>query len=336
VIDSNTKNSALSQTISLEIQPQTQISFSENGIDKTFSSTADTLIEALWDEGIRVYRADYLAPPSDTKLVGKNIKVTLIRSKEVTIESVNKSFQTRMLGSTVSDALAQIRYPLQGLDYSIPPETDRIPEDGQIKIVDIQEKVITEHESIPFKIQYTPLSTVNLDNFQIVQNGEYGITAKRVNILYENGSEISRHIEQEWIAKDPIPRLIGYGTKIGINSIETPSGTFQYYRVVEAYATSYSPCRIGIPGKCSSTTASGSELRKGVIGVIRSWYNYMKGNTVYIPGYGIGKIEDIGAGFSDRNWVDLGYSDDDWINWSGYVTVYFLTPVPANILYILN
>ena len=88
--------------------------------------------------------------------------------------------------------------------------------------------------------------------------------------------------------------------------------------------------------KCSSTTASGAELRKGVIGVIRSWYNYMRGSRVYIPGYGFGTIEDIGAGFPDRYWVDLGYSDEDWVSWSRYVKVYFLAPIPTNILYILN
>jgi hypothetical protein len=45
----------------------------------------------------------------------------------------------------------------------------------------------------------------------------------------------------------------------------------------------------------------------------------------------------VGGGFPDgRLWIDLAYSDDDWVAWHGYVTVYFLTPVPANILYVLQ
>jgi 3D (Asp-Asp-Asp) domain-containing protein len=62
----------------------------------------------------------------------------------------------------------------------------------------------------------------------------------------------------------------------------------------------------------------------------------MRGLLVYIPGYGFATIEDIGAGFPDRHWVDLGYSDKDFVTWSGYVTVYFVAPAPANIMYILE
>jgi 3D (Asp-Asp-Asp) domain-containing protein len=62
----------------------------------------------------------------------------------------------------------------------------------------------------------------------------------------------------------------------------------------------------------------------------------MRGAAVYIPGYGFATVEDIGAGFSDRHWIDLGYSDEDWVSWSGYVTVYFLTPIPSNIMYVLE
>ena len=133
------------------------------------------------------------------------------------------------------------------------------------------------------------------------------------------------------VGVDPVfdargPGFIGY---------RHADGPIEYYRAVEAYATSYSPCRLGVD-YCSSRTASGATLQKGVIGVIRSWYNVMRGQPVYIPGYGFATIEDIGAGFSDRHWVDLGYTDEDWVSWSRYVTVYFLTPVPANIMWILE
>ena len=50
----------------------------------------------------------------------------------------------------------------------------------------------------------------------------------------------------------------------------------------------------------------------------------------------IGTIEDVGGGLPDRHWIDLGYSDDDWVGWGGWMTIYFLTPVPANIMWILE
>jgi 3D (Asp-Asp-Asp) domain-containing protein len=61
----------------------------------------------------------------------------------------------------------------------------------------------------------------------------------------------------------------------------------------------------------------------------------MVGTEVYVPGYGRATVADIGGGFPDRYWIDLAYSDDDFITWGDWVSIYFLTPVPDNIQYIL-
>jgi 3D (Asp-Asp-Asp) domain-containing protein len=60
-------------------------------------------------------------------------------------------------------------------------------------------------------------------------------------------------------------------------------------------------------------------------------------SQVYVEGYGVGTIADIGAGLSGQHWIDLGYSDDDWQQWAGQVTIYFLAPVPPadQILWVL-
>jgi len=108
----------------------------------------------------------------------------------------------------------------------------------------------------------------------------------------------------------------------------------QYWRAVRVYTTSYSPCR-SAADRCYSGTASGKAVQKGVVSVVSRWYAYMAGQPIYIPGYGYATIEDIGGGFSDRYWVDLAWSDDDYQPMEGWNTVFFLVPVPANILYIL-
>ena len=320
----------------LKVVHSTPIRLEDNKNLQRISSYGNTLMDALWEAGIGLYSSDDLQPDPQTQLEGIEIRAVLERSKEVTITYKGKEIKTRVLGGTIGDALNQARVPLQEMDYSIPPEDSPIPANGKFRVIKVREEYILEQEFIPFGIEYIPSQEINLDTLQVLQTGEYGLLAKRVRVLYEDDEEISRTVGETWTAKEPKPRQVGYGTKVTIQTVNTPQGPVQYYREVDAYATSYSPCRIGIAGKCSSTTASGAELKNGVIGVIRSWYNYMKGARVYIPGYGFATIEDIGAGFSDRHWVDLGYSDQDWVSWSRYVTVYFLTPVPTNILYILN
>jgi len=314
----------------------TEINIVDSGKTQTFLSTADTLGDALWEIGIRLHNADLLSPQSITPLNGSIIDASLKRSQDIYIHFFDQVLETRVHAGTVGEALSASGMSLQGLDYSIPKDNGSIPGDGQIRVIQVLEENHIEQETIPFGVQFIPLPDISIDLQQVVQVGEYGILARKIIVRYEDGQEATREIDDEWKAKEPINRIIGYGTKINLQSINTADGNYQYWRKVDAYATSYSPCRIGVPGKCSNITASGAVLEKGVIGVIRSWFNNMKGLSVYIPGYGFGTIEDIGAGFSDRHWVDLGYSDEDWISWSGYVTVYFLTPIPANIMYILE
>ena len=101
------------------------------------------------------------------------------------------------------------------------------------------------------------------------------------------------------------------------------------------YATSYSPCRI-FEDRCDSYTASGAELKKGIVAVRGYWYRYYGGTQVYVPGYGVGLVADVGGGIPGRFWIDLGYSDSDYVSWHQDVTVYFLTPVPDQIMYIVQ
>ena len=135
--------------------------------------------------------------------------------------------------------------------------------------------------------------------------------------------------------RPPEKRILGYGTKIEIKTATVDGVQIEYWRAVQMYATSYSPCRSG-GDRCYNGTSSGKKLAKGMVGLRYSWYLNMGGQPLYIPGYGYATVEDVCGGCIGKPWIDLGYSDDDWEQWSSWVTVYFLTPVPSNILYVLE
>ena len=119
-----------------------------------------------------------------------------------------------------------------------------------------------------------------------------------------------------------------------IKTLDTPSGPIEYWRAVTVYATSYSPCR-SAADRCYYGTSSGLPVARGVIGVTRSWYNWFVGQRLYVPGYGTGVVADVGGGVPGEYWIDLGFTDADFEPWHQYVTIYFLTPVPENIPWIL-
>jgi hypothetical protein len=77
-------------------------------------------------------------------------------------------------------------------------------------------------------------------------------------------------------------------------------------------------------------------VKKGVVAVSPTWYSNMVGQQIYVTGYGKATIADLCNGCVGKLWIDLGYSDNDYVAWGNNVTIYFLAPPPANILYVLQ
>ncbi len=244
-------------------------------------------------------------------------------------------FEIETSAQTVGEALAEAGIPLLGLDYSVPAEKEPLPSDGQIKIVRVSEAVQLAQKPIPFESDVQSSAEVPLDQTQILQPGETGLSVQRIRIRYEDGKEISRLTENETMVRPPKTRILGVGTKIEIKKAVVDGREIEYWRAVQMYATSYSPCRSG-GDRCYPGTSSGMPLQKGVAGVQYDWYLAMGGQQLYIPGYGYATIGDVCNGCRGKPWIDLGYSDSDWQQWNSWVTVYFLTPVPANIVYDLQ
>lgn len=302
-------------------------------------SAATTLGQALWEAGIQLYANDQLDPPAETPLfvAPPDIPwvVHLRSSQEIVIRSQEGQVRLRSAAATVGAALAEAGLSLQGLDYSLPPADRPLPPSGRVRIVRVQESVVIEQDPVSFETQYQPAPDLELDTQQVLQPGAYGLMARRVRVRLEDGVEVSRQVEAEYLAQEPQPRLVGYGTKVVIRTLNTPDGPIEYWRAVPMYATSYSPCRI-FRDRCDSVTASGANLQKGIAAVTLKWYRFIGGTQVYVPDYGVATIADTGGGISGRLWIDLGYSDHDYVSWHKMTTVYLLTPVPANIMWILE
>lgn len=303
-----------------------------DGVPGGANTAAGSLAQVLEETGGRWYQADdFDGDPSGILLPAIDIR----RSLPITVESDGVRRILRAIGPTVADALHQAGVALQGLDVASPAAEDPIPRDGGIQVVRVRDEVLIEQEPIPYETEFEPDPEGLIDTQTILDAGTFGIKANRVRVRKEDGVEIARQVEGQWVAREPQARVLGYGTKIEIKTIDTEYGPLQYYRAVPMYATSYSPCRLGIP-RCDNVTASGAILKKGIAALLVRWYRNMVGSQVYVPGYGIATIADTGGGIPGRYWIDLGYEDHDYQSWHDWVTVYFLAPVPANPMWVLN
>ena len=299
-----------------------------DGVQRTFTSNALTVGEALEKAGVNILPEDRLSPTADTS-IKTNLTITLLTSSQLTITVGEKTIQARASADTIGEALAKVGLSLQGLDYSQPNEFEPLPADGMIQVVRVSETIEVENETIPFEYSVEVSTEMDLDTHQVVQYGRVGQAAIRTRIRIEDGVEVSKTVEARQVVVEPLTQVKTYGTRITIKVLDTPDGPVEYYRAKEFYATSYYPGFGQAPWY--GHVSCGGTWEPGFVAVDRDLIPC--GTRMYVPGYGFAVAMDNGN-FAGA-WIDLGYPDDAYEIWHQYVTVYFLTPIPDTIPYII-
>ncbi len=296
-----------------------------NGVPGVISSTSSTLAGALLEAGYSLRLADILEPSPSTPLTD-GLQAEFTQAREFKIVTIHGEYSVLSAAKSVGQALAQNGLALQGLDYSLPADSQPLPSDGLIRIVHVQEVFVATQSTIPFEMEYQADPDTEIDQQSVLKVGQVGIQEQRVRVRYEDGKEISRINEGTFLIRPARNQVVGYGTKLVMHTIDTPDGPINYWRAIDMVATSYNPTSAG-----GSTTASGLKLKKGVVAVDRRYIPFF--TRLYIPGYGEAVAADIGGKVIGRI-IDLGYEDSDYVAWYKHVTVYFLWPPPANIVWI--
>ena len=307
------------------------------GGEQELTTTAQTVGSVLAEAGIQLYAVDFIDPPTETP-VRAEMTITYRPSQELKVTTSVGVLTIRSSAWTIGAALAEAGIPLEGLDYSLPAESEALPPDGQVRVVRVSESLQLIQKSIPFETETVSSSDVAVGQQEIAQPGQEGLAIARTRIRYEDGQEVSRTVEDESVVRPPQTRIVNTGTKIVVTTATVGGENLEYWLAYKMYATIYSPCNSGTGG-CSYATASGLRAGRGVVAVDPSMYSYLQGQRVYILGYGYAVIGDIGGGYIIENsigvsryrWIDLGFNDNNIVDMSGWLTVYFLAPAPASI-----
>jgi len=292
----------------------------------TYYTTAATVGEALQEAGYVLYLADHVRPGLSTRLT-QNLVVDLKRSTPVQVQVDGRSIRTRTHRERVGDVLADLGIVLAGEDYTNPPTDATLLGETSIDVLRVSERFLIEQEPIPYESIWRPDPDLEIDNQTLLQEGSPGVLERRIRVRYENGHEISRTLENEYVAVAPTTNVRGYGTKIVLRTIDTPSGPVDYWRKIRMLATSYSASTAGTPVGSSwyGRTATGARMRKGIVAVDPGLIDL--GSKVFVPGYGIGLAGDTGSAIKGKR-IDLGYDDDNLELWYRWVDVYLLAPAP--------
>jgi uncharacterized protein YabE (DUF348 family) len=324
--DENPSTLWLQPPLQMEILRAVPITVHDGAVSITIMSTAPTVGQALFEEGMTIYLGDGVTPSLGTQS-SAGMQVYIQRSKPLVILADDRRIKTRTQGDTVAQALTQESIELEGRDYTIPEQATEVYDNMTVQVIRVQEQVVLEEEPIPFETVWQADAELELDNQRVDQWGAAGAKRRLVRIVYENGAETERVTEDEWVEAEPTTETISYGTKIVLRQLQTPDGEFTYWRHFRAYATAYTATHSGTPRDAPwwGRTYTGLPARKGVIAVDPNVIPM--GTWMYVPGYGKGLAADRGV---YGKHIDLCYDDDKWPPpWHWFVDVYLLTPVPA-------
>jgi len=324
------------QPIRITVHRAVPFTLHEDGRATTLYTTAATIGEALRRAGLTLYLADSVRPGLGERM-SAGLRVHVDRSVPVVVEVDGRTLRTRTHRERVDEVLADLNVVLAGQDYTVPALDAPLGENDTVRVVRVSERFLVRQDPIPFEVAWQPDPDLEIDNQRLLQEGARGILEQRIRIRYEDGHEISRTVENQYVAVPPTTKIMGYGTKIVVRTIATPTGPVEYWRVISMHATSYSAATAGTSPSSPwyGHTRTGERMRFGIVAVDPRVIELR--SNVYVPGYGVGYAGDTGGAIRGRR-IDLGYDDDNLVLWYRWVDVHLLTPVPppGQINYILG
>jgi resuscitation-promoting factor RpfB len=245
------------ETYLLQVQPALPLTLEEDSEPQTLYSADSTVSGALWSAGVRISTVDSLSSPAGEAL-DEDASISLARAQPVSIEMGEREITINTSPSAWEKFWRKLASLCKTWITACHLEDETLPEDRAIRVVRVREEVILEQTAEPFETEYVPDPETELDQRSIIEPGQYGVRVSRLRVRYEDNQEVAREQEAEWVASEPKKQVAGYGTKVVVRTLDTPNGPIEYWRGT-VYATSYSPCRLGVD-RCNSITASGQTL----------------------------------------------------------------------------
>jgi resuscitation-promoting factor RpfB len=322
---------------SIHLQVVTAIPVLING--RPVLTAAPTVGQAVREQGLDLYAADLLDPPSETSVV-PGMLISFGPAKWIHASADATARAIRASARSTGAGLADAGISMQGMDLTSPSE-ERVVEEGEnAQVTRTTESVLVRQESIPYRTVTTTSPEAELGLEKVLQPGVAGLAVTVTRVVRQDGVVQSRQPAQQTVLMEPQERVVARGTRLAERTEVIDGERITYWRTLQMYATTYSPCNSGTAdGSCSTGTASGRPAGKGVVAVDPSLYASLNGQRVYIPGYGFAVIGDIGGGYiieqnlgiSRYKWIDLGFDDNNIQDMTGWVSVYFLSPAPETI-----
>lgn len=278
---------------------------------KTFKTDMTKMFDA---HGITLASADKVIPSLETRLES-GLEIQIVRSFPVTIAIGEelKLYHTTLL--KVGDILKEANISLGSLDKVYPSVDQLLKGDRKIELVKVEKKMIEHIESVAYNVEMRRTEHLKSGNAEEKNAGSFGEALEQVEVLIENGREVSRQVKEWSYKRQAVDGQVLKGKeKFLVLSDGTP---YRYLKVLDmvasAYDLSYASCGKYPDHPQYGITYSGTKARPGVVAVdpraIKLKSKLYVESLDRIQDYGFSSAEDIGGAIKS-NRIDLFVSDN--------------------------
>ncbi len=283
------------------------------------STFKKTVGDVLLEKGVQLKPQDKITPAISTKLED-GTKITISRARKVTIHADGKETTLLTTALDIGSALKEAGILLGEKDKLEPAADTPINGDMTVKVARVTEQLITKKVKIDFVNTVSKNEKLDKGIVNVVKKGQPGEKELSIQVVFEDGQEVSRQIVSEKITKQVQNGVIEEGTKTLL--VSSRGELTRFVKAMKMVATAYDATFESTgknPGdKYYGITASGLRVRPGIVAVDPQVIPL--GTWLYVEGYGEALAADKGSAIKG-NKIDLYYESPKDVSRFGRKTV---------------
>ncbi|MBQ2753050.1 MAG: G5 domain-containing protein [Firmicutes bacterium] len=265
----------------------------DNGTVTRHATNADTVDRVLKYINAELGEGDIVNPPLETKLETGMI-ITVERCKAVTIVLDDVPRKVYSVKKTVGELLEENKDILCQEFVIKDIEADAFVTDGMVINLTSSEVIkYTKTEKTPYQITYIDDASLYAGIELVEVAGVEGQTEVVYKDVYVNDELVATEEVSRVAVSHPEGAVVRRGTQDVVDGIK-------FKKAMQMVVTGYTPWDEG----CTGITASGKVADFGMIAADTRVLPF--GTKIYVPGYGIGVVEDRGGAIKG-NRLDLCY-----------------------------
>ncbi|QXM06868.1 G5 domain-containing protein [Crassaminicella indica] len=257
---------------------------------------------------VALHPHDQLSEPLKGK-VKNGMIIAIKRAYPVNIQVDRKLKEIMTANEKVKDILDEYHISVGEKDIISPALDASVKKYETIKVVKVEEKVITKKETIPYQSVIKYNDKLEEGKTKIIKKGKNGSREAKYKVVYEDGIIVSKELLEENILTEAEDAVIEKGTAM---YIATARGKLRVKKVIKMTATAYD-ATFESCGKHPShpeygITRSGTRVRPGVVAVDPRVIPL--GTKLYVKAldgskdYGFASAEDTGGAIKGKR-IDL-------------------------------